>query len=108
MLGGCRNDNITRSICMSCSMYTVHMLVHMVCGIRVRTEVMGLDPPWSTCTSIGLLLNLFAFERNKCTFIIITLYLLLYLPPRLHNKERENTHKHTHTHTHKTFSALAL
>ena len=28
----------------------IHMLVHMVCGIRVRTEVMGLDPPWSTCT----------------------------------------------------------
>ena len=51
MLGGCRNDNITRSACMCCSMYTVHILVHMVhvCGIRVRTAVMGLDPPQSTC-----------------------------------------------------------
>ena len=50
MLGGCRNDNITRSACMCCSMFTVHMLVHMVCSIRVKTEVMGLDP--NTCTSI--------------------------------------------------------
>ena len=32
---------------MCCSMYTAHMLLHMVCGIRVRTEVMGLDPPQS-------------------------------------------------------------
>ena len=46
MLGGCRNDNITRSICMHASMF----MEHMVCGIRVRTEVMGLDPPQSTCT----------------------------------------------------------
>ena len=46
MLGGCRNGNITRSICMHASMFMEHM-VHMVhvCGIRVRTEVMGLDPP---------------------------------------------------------------
>ena len=34
---------------MTCTLYT---LVHMVCGIRVRTAVMGLDPPQSTCTSI--------------------------------------------------------
>ena len=82
--------------------YDVLQQVHCTCwytwfSIRVRTEVMGLDPPQSTCTSIGLFLKLFAFERNKCTFIIITLLLLLYLPPRLHNKERENTHTHTHT-----------
>ena len=51
MLGGCRNDNITRSICLAAGNLYIHcMLVHMACGIRVRTEVMGLDPPWSTCT----------------------------------------------------------
>ena len=35
---------------MCCSKYFVQMLVHMACSIRVRAEVMGLDPPWSTCT----------------------------------------------------------
>ena len=37
---------------MCCSKYSVQMLVHMACGIRVRTEGTGLDPPWSTCTYI--------------------------------------------------------
>ena len=37
MLGGCRNGNITRSICMHASIFMEHVCL----WIRVRTEVMG-------------------------------------------------------------------
>ena len=46
----CQHHQINLYI-MCCSRYSVHMLVHMVCGIRVRTEVMVLVPP-CTCTCI--------------------------------------------------------
>ena len=53
MLGGCRNDNINRSACMCCSKYSLYICWYTwVCSTRVRTAVMGLDPPQSTRTSI--------------------------------------------------------
>ena len=76
--------------------------------VEAHRKYLGFDGPYVFSKLMRPLVKLWRSKGLKAEMYLDNgictvkgkILLLLYLPPRLHNKERENTHTHTHTHTH--------